>query len=130
MQTLLPGPGPDDRPVDPRASCPGRAGSSAAADPPSRLDIRLEGLLELGLVLLGEVYFIADAIQAKGDGFGTVRAIQVVADDYLYVSRHARNNADGSSGCQNGTQNPWLAFIVPAEPDATRSFPGVSRAVP
>jgi predicted esterase len=103
IQTVLVRPDPDSRAVDPRASRPSRAGPSAAADSPTGLDIRLEGFLELGSVLLSQVDFIADAVEIEADGFGTIRAIQIVTDNYLYVSRHARNNADGSSSCQIGT---------------------------
>lgn len=76
--------------------------TAAPADSPTGLDIRLEGFLELGAVLIAQIDLIGDAVETEADGFGTVRAIQIVTDNYLYVSRHARNNADGSRGCQIG----------------------------
>jgi hypothetical protein len=102
MQSVLLGPGPDEGPVDPRASCPDGTRPPAAADPPGRLDIGPQGFLELAPVLFAEVYFIADAVETEGDGFGAVRAIQIVADNDMYVSCHARDNGDVLDICQIG----------------------------
>src|SRR5258708_633609 len=93
FQPSCPGPGPHGRAIGCWA---GRAagGTAPAAGRcfPAGLDERSECLLQLGLVLLAEVDFVADAAETERDRLSVLRAIKVVGDDHRYAPGHGTDS--------------------------------------